>query len=69
MIGEFSTTSISIFRICRHHVNYSTFLLIILCDACKFSYWIGRTFALKTKKDITIQRTQNIYIVIMVNLK
>ena len=54
MIGEFLTTKI--FRICRHHVSYSTFLLIILCHTCQFGCAIGRTFVLKTKKDIRVNR-------------
>ena len=55
MMGGFSTTTI--FLICRHHVtDYFTFLLIILCHTCQFGCVIGRTFALKTKKDIKIQR-------------
>ena len=53
--GGFSTTTI--FLICRHQVtDYFTFLLIILCHTCQFGCVIGRTFALKTKKDIKIQR-------------
>ena len=54
MIGELSTTTI--LRICRHIVNYSSFLQIIPRHTCQFARAVRRTFleenlsVLKTKK-------------------
>lgn len=54
VIGELSTTTI--LRICRHLVDYSTFLSLILCHTSQFGLAIRRTFL---EENLRVSKTKN----------